>query len=279
MYSALCGLGVGYALTRPDRSISRRLAVAVSSCAPAWGLHFLWKAGAPGSDAAAAAQVVLKVVVVAVAIVLAYRRAMWPEWQWFTSVADGERAEILTAEEAVSLRIRELRRKACKGLHGEEVDASPPARTTTPDSDGGVRRGCGREVPRPDHALESPRTGRGTERCGHTVNGSSTDHSRPPEHVGARRSRSAPPANDSDVLTLPPPGRSRLDRWAQRVACGRSSTQRGRGARSGNQIEPATRLGLRRAARRGGRRLQPAPAMLALAALSPERRPPDRPTC
>ncbi|KJK49229.1 hypothetical protein UK23_14715 [Lentzea aerocolonigenes] len=120
VYSAICGLGVGYALTRRDRSFSRRSAVAVSLFALSWGLHFMWNADAPGSPAVVTAQVVVKVAAAVIVVVLVYRRAMRSEWRWFTSTAAAERDGIITSEEAVSLRTRRLRRKARKGLRGEE---------------------------------------------------------------------------------------------------------------------------------------------------------------
>jgi RsiW-degrading membrane proteinase PrsW (M82 family) len=43
-YTGLVGLGIGYAVSRPDVPLARRVAVAVLAFAGAWAMHFAWNA-------------------------------------------------------------------------------------------------------------------------------------------------------------------------------------------------------------------------------------------
>lgn len=110
--TGVSGLGLGYAFTRTDRSMARRVAVALALFAGAWGVHFLWNS--PLLSGAGAVGPILKMAIVVVFFFLVYRYASRIEWGWFARTVAGEPPEVIAPEEVEALRTRRLRRRARK---------------------------------------------------------------------------------------------------------------------------------------------------------------------
>jgi RsiW-degrading membrane proteinase PrsW (M82 family) len=111
-YTGIAGLGVAYVLTRTDRSLGRRLTVAIGLFALAVLFHAATNAatllGALGLLAILANSILVLVV-----LVLLYRYAQRAEYHWFESVL-GDRigTNLITADEVRSLSTLALRRQA-----------------------------------------------------------------------------------------------------------------------------------------------------------------------
>lgn len=117
MYSAFCGLGVGYAMTRRDRSPAFRFLVALALVGLGWSAHFLWNSPLITQSLPPAAAVVgllSKILLVGIAFFVVYRLAMRSEWDWFTAVMRSEPTGVIAEEEITALRTRRSRRKARK---------------------------------------------------------------------------------------------------------------------------------------------------------------------
>jgi protease PrsW len=117
LMTAMTGLGLGYALTRHDRSRARRLLVLVGLFGVAWWMHFFKDSplfenllpGPIGGVAKAIPNLILGFIV--------YRIAMRAEWRHYAAVVGDESSEVVTPTEVASMRTRRSRRRVRKRYH------------------------------------------------------------------------------------------------------------------------------------------------------------------
>lgn len=110
LYTGIAGLGIGYAVTRSDRSMVRRGLAVVATAAVAWLMHFLWDSPIGGGPIGIA----VKYVMLLVAFFLLYRYAARREWDWFVSTMSHQPPEVITPAEMSSMRTLRARRRARK---------------------------------------------------------------------------------------------------------------------------------------------------------------------
>ncbi|MFD0557788.1 RsiW-degrading membrane proteinase PrsW (M82 family) [Stackebrandtia endophytica] len=108
IFTGISGFGVGYVMTRRDKSILNRFGVAFGLFAVAWGLHFLWDAPFEGLITGP----LLKYPILLIAIFLLYRYAIRREWDWFSRTMAGQPDEVITKNEITAMRTLRGRRKA-----------------------------------------------------------------------------------------------------------------------------------------------------------------------
>jgi RsiW-degrading membrane proteinase PrsW (M82 family) len=115
LMTAMTGLALGYALTRHDRSWTRRLLVVVALFGVTWWIHFFNDSpliedqlpGALGNVAGLA-----KTIPNLILGFIAYRIAMRAEWRHYAAVVGDESGEVITPTEVESMRTRRSRRRA-----------------------------------------------------------------------------------------------------------------------------------------------------------------------
>ncbi|MCK2239132.1 MULTISPECIES: PrsW family intramembrane metalloprotease [unclassified Crossiella] len=110
VYSGVVGLGIGYALTRVDRSWARRVLVAFALFLGGWGLHFLWNSPLLGESGLVT--IIVKQGLIVLFFILAIRYGARHEYRWFVSTLRAEPAEMISPAELGALRTRRSRRRA-----------------------------------------------------------------------------------------------------------------------------------------------------------------------
>jgi RsiW-degrading membrane proteinase PrsW (M82 family) len=111
IFSGIAGFGVGYVMTRRDKSLINRIGVAAGLFVIAWGLHFLWDAPFEGLITGP----LMKYPILLIAFVLLYRYAVHREWDWFSQTMAGQPDEVITEDEITAMRTLRGRHKArCK---------------------------------------------------------------------------------------------------------------------------------------------------------------------
>lgn len=110
LYTGITGLGVGYAVTRTDRSAFARGLAVVGTFALAWAFHFLWD----GPIVEAYVGIAVKYLMLLVAFFLLYRYAARREWDWFVSTMSNQPPDVITPAEMTSMRTLRARRRARK---------------------------------------------------------------------------------------------------------------------------------------------------------------------
>lgn len=108
IFTGIAGFGVGYVMTRRDKSIVNRFGVALGLFVVAWGLHFLWDAPFEGLITGP----LLKYPILLIAFFLLYRYAIRREWDWFSRTMAGQPDEVITKNEITAMRTLRGRRKA-----------------------------------------------------------------------------------------------------------------------------------------------------------------------
>ena len=114
-YTAIAGFGIAYFVTRRDRSLGRRSAVAAGSCAVALGAHFVWNSPllteAFGEGLGILLGFLLKGIPVLVLLISMYRLARNQEATWFRVAVAGEvGTDVLLREELEELMTLSRRR-------------------------------------------------------------------------------------------------------------------------------------------------------------------------
>lgn len=117
LMTAITGLGLGYVLTRHDRSWGRRLLVVVVLFGVAWWMHFftdspLVQGQLPGALANVGG--IGKSIPNLILGFIVYRIAMRAEWRHYAATIDAEPADVITSTEIESMRTRRSRRNARK---------------------------------------------------------------------------------------------------------------------------------------------------------------------
>ncbi len=125
VYSGVVGLGVGYALTRTDRTRARRLAVALGMLAVAWFMHFLWNLPALVDGAAALASMGKAAIILALLTIVVVRNQRRHSTIYTAYLAALEDPDLATAEEIEHLRTYRSREAAVQeaGERGGEKSA------------------------------------------------------------------------------------------------------------------------------------------------------------
>jgi hypothetical protein len=118
-YTAIAGFGVGYFVTRVDRSVAVRAGVAVGSFAVACAAHFVWNSPllteAFGEGMGLLLGLVLKGLPVLFLLVAMYRMARNQEAGWFREAVAGEvGTDVLLREELEELMTLSSRRSVTK---------------------------------------------------------------------------------------------------------------------------------------------------------------------
>jgi RsiW-degrading membrane proteinase PrsW (M82 family) len=115
VYSGVVGLGVGYALTRTERTIARRLSVAVGMLAVAWFMHFLWNLPSLAEGTAALTSMWKAAIILALLAVVVLRNQRRESYIYTAYLAALEDPELATPAEIEDLRTYRSREAAVQG--------------------------------------------------------------------------------------------------------------------------------------------------------------------
>jgi RsiW-degrading membrane proteinase PrsW (M82 family) len=123
LYSAMAGLGIGYAMTDRARPRAQRLLLAVGLFAVAWWMHFLSDSPLVSDQLPDSAGLVASFIKGALNLVLGfvvYRAIMGTEWRHYAAAVRAEPSEVITPAEIESMRTNRHRRRARKrqSMHG-----------------------------------------------------------------------------------------------------------------------------------------------------------------
>ena len=122
VYSGVAGLGIGYAVTRNDRSIGRRLFVAAAMLGLAWFMHFVWNLPSLLENAQALAPLVKAAIILAL-LGLVIVRSQGRESYIYTGFLEAvQDPQIITDAEIEQLRTYQSREAAVRaaGRRGGE---------------------------------------------------------------------------------------------------------------------------------------------------------------
>lgn len=108
IFTGIAGFGVGYVMTRRDRSMFNRILVAAALLVVAWGLHFLWDAPFEGLITGP----LMKYPILLIAFFLLYRYAVHREWDWFSQTMANQPDEVITKDEITAMRTLRGRHRA-----------------------------------------------------------------------------------------------------------------------------------------------------------------------
>lgn len=127
LLSGIVGLGIGYALLRRDRTVTRRAAAFLSAYLCAAVLHFVIDSPMPDSQSAAQAAALAKALGILLVGYVIYRFAIRAEWRTFARVAAMESDDVVGAADVNALRTHRKRRAAyrqVRRLSGETAASS-----------------------------------------------------------------------------------------------------------------------------------------------------------